>query len=1687
MSKQFQPGITKRPFQPPPKINILHIPFKTVNENGISQLFVSVLTNDYINIKRVLSDFNIALNVRNDDGQTLIHAVLNNQSTMLEDEEKYELVKFLIDHGTSVSSYDKNNVTPLHLAAKYQYSNIVKLLLENGADPNPVDSQGMNPLHYASQANIVNCEPKKKVDSLIPKPEKKTQDNERLSLDNERLRNLAINIIDILHTPNFIKYIIHIKKSLENIPQLFPKEIEQLKIDMNQEISKIFLDKTLDDKQKAGKIKNKTMEFVTNLNKTIQNKLGESLRTIDIHPRENDGWSPNMQKDTTDLFTKILPIKKVENIGDELNKKFYTDFQTFFSKELFINISNLEKNGDNLVDNKNNIFLNIHKIMQLNFAAYFNKNIEGGKVFQNRTFEVDTVKLRKLILHKNPAKIEYNELNIIGFADPNEEFLASENQDPVKTVRGTQRQIRIWKKNNIIPQEVPLSDDALDGKVPANNIRVGSNPQFPQGYDFRVFYLLFHGDATTRYLTPIPNPNNYEGEAFYFISVLAFSINQINLHINSIKNNMDSIIHQFRIGYTYEIYHRLITNSYTSCINIVQNVRLGLTERDYVNVVVKNLRNEFSRRFLQFPNHMYSFLFEVAVSTIDTMIEEIKAIYDTFNSVYGNVNSLINNLNHIVDNLNQKSGLEFSKSFFNNFTEPSTSNLSNLYDAPFLPLKKLPDDFTDGYLKEFPIGMDLNSIRIKIYEKYIPTINSNHYPRYAYDPGSIDPAQIPNLKIFLSSGVNFSPDDRVTPQIPVNDIKPRSGFLSQFPFNVNKGQDEPLPVGIDYEKIKFGILNDESLYSNETSPFTPPNKIQLKAAILKSFATPLEVLVGMIGFYVLPGYKVYKNQPVFNSMGPYLDNHINTIKYLLVQKIIEVYNNFNIIDHGILYLPGATGSTGPTGPQGPTGSTGATGTTGDDVKDRAIALKEKFINNLKTILPQDNQINSILFTTIGKITDRLLITHIQNSTTSGINRYLQTFISGIKTNPKYTAIFDIFPNNFLLLPDTGFELNFTNLFEELIESFKIPPDPLDPLDFNTTMYTVSTMEKEKSPKNQKELYNPNYTLMDKNIEKLCYDINIDVIKELTKYNTNINLKDITGSTPLFYAIETLDKDLISELVNNGAEVFNVKIKNNLNLTPFQFALSMYSFNNRSFNNNSFSIKKLLSTFTNTMTNDVIKTLEANENYKNNIVRFISIIFSQLILMYNNLLYFYAKSYINGWTFDKQKKLENILDKNGMIMSIQNKLPILESIPEESIKNSISVDVLNQRIDIYNEEINKIEKEINTRQNSVDNLRKELKDQQSKPFSTQERIDALNSQIRSIEPEIQTFKGSKDIVNRNKTNLISKTKEKEKTIFTDINTRLGQFVLNKKYLGEIKISKLYDNIFDYVVESNKLQDIKKETGHEDYLLYTKIWDLLTKDDARLKNINNIHLTITQLQANEINILNSTSDKNILLNTKNELETISDLYSTIFVKIINDLNDLPQYYDINENYVLNELINIIEHVVSHTLCANFYYSIVKTITKYLLSINPKEINLNGNNHNKFIKELVNRIVDANYGDVKSEPRLKQYIIDQLPLQLIKFLLNIYSKDEDPTINSIDSLFDNIINIILSNGIFPINRDASLITNLTEYVFPYYKELFSIIIPFMKTVLDNYNRFIINEANLIVIITELLSKSISEIDKI
>jgi ankyrin repeat protein len=263
-----------------------HINKKTNNNHNIETLFNLIQSGEYEKVKNILSHKNIPFNAINNSGKTVIHLVIEDDINNIEEEQKYDLIRFFIENNAPVSLPDQYNITPLHLACKYHYKKIVKLLLDNGADINAVDNNNMNVLHYLCQGYLTECKPNKPVTDLIPNKSIK----KNIPFQFENLMNM---IITVLKSDKYNTYMNNIKNSLNDIFIIFKNELTDEEKKILQLISGVTSNMNLSNNERIQKINEKCDEYKDTVIKIIKKGLANSLKREDIKPGYVDGWKPN--------------------------------------------------------------------------------------------------------------------------------------------------------------------------------------------------------------------------------------------------------------------------------------------------------------------------------------------------------------------------------------------------------------------------------------------------------------------------------------------------------------------------------------------------------------------------------------------------------------------------------------------------------------------------------------------------------------------------------------------------------------------------------------------------------------------------------------------------------------------------------------------------------------------------------------------------------------------------------------------------------------------------------------------------------------------------------------------------------------------------------------------------------------------------------------------------------------------------------------------------------------------------------------------------------------------------------------------------------------------------------------------------------------------------------------------------
>jgi ankyrin repeat protein len=182
----------KKPFNPNIRKTFSTIIAPEVHQptEKIAQLFSLIEQGNISEVKKFVLSSRIKLSYKMDD-ETVLHKVLGIDDLKMPEPKKLEFIEYLISNGAYVNSYDKYNVTPLHLAVQKRYLSIVKLLVSKGANINAQTSESLTPLHYATLMNIQPCPPENMPKELIPKPQDKTIDYKKFGWLTELTEELA--------------------------------------------------------------------------------------------------------------------------------------------------------------------------------------------------------------------------------------------------------------------------------------------------------------------------------------------------------------------------------------------------------------------------------------------------------------------------------------------------------------------------------------------------------------------------------------------------------------------------------------------------------------------------------------------------------------------------------------------------------------------------------------------------------------------------------------------------------------------------------------------------------------------------------------------------------------------------------------------------------------------------------------------------------------------------------------------------------------------------------------------------------------------------------------------------------------------------------------------------------------------------------------------------------------------------------------------------------------------------------------------------------------------------------------------------------------------------------------------------------------------------------------------------------
>jgi ankyrin repeat protein len=1155
-------------------------------------------------------------------------------------------------------------------------------------------------------------------------------------------------------------------------------------------------------------------------------------------------------------------------------------------------------------------------------------------------------------------------------------------------------------------------------RVYSGSITTGQYPNFNVHQNMPI--AIFGNNDTRDALIMDAGQYGLINDGYYFISNYKYLIDQAYANLRLIEDNVNKLNEFLKSNTVYFTYDVISSNIIVYIQNIILHLIVLSNETSDEKPFLLDRLTELQKLNAA---HNAPPLSGQIKKLIYNMRDEIRNIRKVISGLYIVIQGFVNQFNTVVDIINRISAIRFILQYHNGLRsgfipEPYTNQFNNIFDRPLQRFPILPPTLIE-YQKDINIHIlreppYITNAKRRIWELYLPQFTYMNFASFY--------TGAPNTP-FTRSATSLEGTDLTT----VADVRPpKIGFaislenLNRTPFAQTQTVGAPASMPL----LKYNGRTE--FYQGEPND----NLIYDASSILGNMGVVHSDITG------LP-----KENAALPSVGVVLDDHINIIKYIIIQYLItkiKLYNQNN---------PDAS------------------------VYRELIQLIDDYKRRQSSEISLDDVNDAIIYTLVGRTTDAIFINFIRACIReASLDNALKSTKQIIDIGKSYTDIASGVTNRaevLLLNYDPSYKLDLNEIIDSVITKFFNPFwDPKSvQLDYTAQLLN----EREELDPDQHTIYN--YSFSTKAYESRCYTINPDITSFLISRNARINQKDFAGNTPMYYCIELQNISAINTLISNNASVNNSLSRNLIGITPMQHALKLYRAQ--------LSILQDTDRLSSELFKKVTTFIKRKPEYQNNILKYSENMFKQVLLMINHQFYLIMKQYKRNWTYSKHKAfLDNFRSIIDMDKPINKFIPLLQYdrsiIKDRGVKGT---DVLNAKMKYVNIKISQIVTYKSEIEQQVSNLRGEQVDIQSKisdPYYRDRDLE-INDLTVNLGRELSNLDDSLNKLNDLLQKLSASSQRLSVTNASTLDGRANAFV--SRNINDA--SALYGKIFIDVV--NYSGSGFKYTSDKDLITYLILWDNYIKDSSRQDNITQIHLLLIKYQ---YKLINDSLDNQIDIDAlRRVLTNLNDLHKNIMGAFALDYEQLPNEYNSNTNYALTNVLDIITHVVRHNICTMLYSTIIKLLTKYIeTTSSPNMEYFTSEQYSAYITGTVESIINIG----KDESMLMKYIVGTLPKKIVKLVLNIYEGEHDPDrLITFNMLFENIINILALSKAVPITKDSIFVEQLNSYVFPYFKDNFEDFTRELKNMADNYMRYIASESKQIEIASLILNKSINEKD--
>jgi predicted nucleic acid-binding Zn-ribbon protein len=1565
-------------FKPRPFENKNYIIEEKIDFDKIIKIYSDFVTLPYNDINDYFNE-NLILNFRNEDGRTLISAVLTNSS--LNEQEKKLIIEKLIHLNVSINSHDCYNQTPLHIACKNGYNSIIELLIEHKIMKDTVDNYGNAPVHYYIDNFLKECKNSDMFNNnkLLITSEEKTNSSTITHL-------LLAEILEKFNVdPNLKTYSNIIKKLVDLIPyfkigdinnkvDIVNKEIENLRtnisgININKDINKL----------------------VNNFNDDIY-KIYDEYKLSENNIYDKNEFDKEIDIELLNKNKNEIEknYKELEQILHDVNKNIFQETEGLFNKSInFITMSlfilmyiiynriDLEYELREVIDEEiNNATL--RRSLQQNLRQ-IRQQINQKTQRQIQINHQLIGKQGQITALQNQYAIVMHRLNLLAPIPANLQQIQNLEKERSKIIKElTQLQNESTALNQEIPQLqqeiIDLQQEVADLQNQIQLLQELTQPEI-DNIAANIYNKIINSiDAYLEHF----NSNIKEFEYYNYLT--KSKVKNVN-KITSKGLDTDIDIKLLRFipprGMKEEDKYR---SSLTFDDNkITGNPEIAVIEKanDFLNYI-----NSRAINFNTIPSYKYKhnnihFIFkllnEIFKNNLDLDIDKNNISYNNIITIYNKyelIICIINNLVLIYKNIDniENDDLIQMQTTFNDINESFIYYHNhikiNLLNSDHINKFKLCETFIDFIYEYKGIYKDVKKDFNKIYRQLTSIIDKYN-----------DIIDLVNKNYSIKYFEEFKKFYELNKQPNINNIifnQFNKLNLEKFPKTIDEYINkyfEPNSIDINYDNIKelyvyYESCNFNIIYNN----LKPDNNIYTQKSIITidkknniTIAESSPIIITNKSLFTT-GYFTNDNEITFSEPDTNLlyDGTFKNIKrdeksckYLIKDTnnltniedipIISIFN-YNQLLYFLMFKCKEILIQNK-----------------QDIFKKIKSDFEKLIGSKEKLVKKDNKENKKIIKNLDKLIndnssgDAVIINHL-NNLMKIIIEYQFTLnsikITKILLTQKLFKIFSIKEYNLFINEAKN---------ESIIIRIK---NIADKNTFILNKYENINYIEDSAPSNRL-------------IKDVC--INTDNINIINKFKFNLRVEDKNGNTIVHRLIDQYNYYAIDKLLSFYPEIKTYE--NHAGQDPKKYLINLINIISNEYSKK--EINKRLENYAYVLQNE-IKAQGFTNIEINNQPKYIQVVLYNSINQFNDFLWLSLYEFKNNITLSNITDLKNIITKHFTSINSKNQINLIEDLIINDLINykDIKIELKNMfTADKINEKISKMYKQNN---DEIADLKKSIKEFTNllcvnKKNGTKGIIteDEINKKIKKIENEIS---------------------EKEKE---NINI---EFVLK----NITNVDEIISNIFTEITKSTLIDNLKL-----DFDKFAELSKKLCENYFKILNLiySNTHtniITNNKIYMCDFNylLINIKLDK---LNT-DEFITYEKYFTNFINSIFEDYNDLEKIEDFEVNYVNYTILNIIKINLVNTISCEIYNYIVKYLVDKYINIDTKETNEMYDKYKKIILKNIKDFINNKIYDklnlknpskeYKTEDENKKLIKENVFIGIIKRNKDTENKESDDT---------------------------------------------------------------------------------------